>query len=188
VGATAGVRVSVNRVGSTGPGTMTKNGAYLATIGAKPVAILVHDLPRLTADPPQKTFCYQGSGDTGEQTFTIQNTRVDRLQMDLLPVAIGGSNPSNYTLVGTNTCSSQRLQWGQTCTFRVRFTAGGPSIQPPPPFGATWASATWPAEAIVSGASGSGTTRIPLKAALNLNSCYTFPPLIPLSPTFNFGG
>jgi DNA-binding beta-propeller fold protein YncE len=186
VGVTAGgARVSVNRVASGVDGTMTKNAAYLAPTGEKPVALAVTELARLTADPPSKGFCYSRIGDTAEQTFTIQNTRIDRGSIDLLPVAFGGANPANYQLVGTNSCSAARLQWGQSCAFRVRFTASGPSVEPPPRFG-TVLTASWPAEAIVSGTGGSATTRIPLRGAFSLNSCYTLPPLIPTSPIYTF--
>lgn len=178
-----GVRVSVNRVASSGNGTMTKNGALLAATQAKPVALAVHELPRLSADPPSKSFCYVNYGDTAEQTFTIQNTRLDRSSIDLLPITFGGANSANYQLVGTNSCSSNRLSWGESCAFRVRFTASGPSVEPPPRFG-TALTRSWPAEAVVSGTGGSATTRIPLRGAYSLNSCYTLPPLIRISPIY----
>jgi hypothetical protein len=178
-----GARVSVNRRASGIDGTMTKDGAFLAYTYEKPVALLVHELPRLTAEPPNKSFCYQNTGNTGEQTFAIQNTRLDGQPIDLVPIAIGGANPANYRLVGTNTCAAARLSWGQSCTFRVRFTAGGPSVQPPPPPNVVQFP-SWPAEAVVSGTAGSAaTTRIPLKATrLLLGSCHGLPPLIPTSP------
>jgi hypothetical protein len=178
-----GARVSANRIASSGPGTVTVDGVSAATVQDKPVAISVVEVASLTPTPGAQTFCYNRSGDRDEKSFQLQNTAIDRRRLELATLRIGGLNPANYVITA-DMCSAARLNWGDTCTFSLRFTASGPSNQPPNPFVTGPQTATWPAEVSIASTDASASAKIALKAGLNLNPCYPQPPLLVRPPVF----
>lgn len=179
VGTTSGgAIVSVNRIGASVLGSVTANGLTIAATDLKSTALAVADVARLTPTPNEHKFCYKRLGDRDEATFRIQNTRVNRQRIDLTQLQIGGANPSNYVPI-SNTCSAARLNWGDTCQFRLRFTASGTSVEPPPssPYG----GATWPAEVRIASTDGSSSVTVPIRAAKLRNvdgRCTDTPPLL----------
>ncbi len=180
-----GAVVSANRIASSMNGSVTKNGMFAATTQVKSIAMTVLEMLRLTPDPASHGFCWNRTGDTSEKTFSVRNTRSDRVTMNMGSVAIGGQNPINYAIV-SNGCNAARLNYGDTCQFRLRFTASGASNQPTNPF-VTYQIPRWPAEATLSSTDNSATARITLSGALYVNPCNPLPPLIPL-PRPTFGG
>lgn len=186
-----GAKVSANRHAS-GNGSITRDGTSFAITQVKSTALAIADVPRLMADPGSHSFCYNRTGDVAYKSFKVQNLRPDRLPVTLAPVRFGGLNPTNYQIYATstssNTCHAARLEWGQTCSFTLKFTASGPSNQPPPLFGSGFQVAYWPAEAIVTSTDALSTARISLRGALNLNPCRTLPPLMVQPSGYTPGG
>ncbi len=127
---------------------------------SKPVAV---ELPRIFADPSSGNYTCCRTGDVSTKTFTLQNTRVSSARMDLGSVTVAGSNPASYVRVAANTCNAARLDWGDSCTFSLRFTAALPSVLPRPPFGGP-SIAYWPAQISVASTYGSASATIPLRA------------------------
>jgi DNA-binding beta-propeller fold protein YncE len=186
----AGAKVSVNRHAS-GNGSITREGMNFSITQEKSTALAIADVPRLVPDPTSHSFCYNRTGDVAYKKFTVQNTRADRLPLTMAPIQLAGLNPGNYQIWTTsttpNTCHAARLNWSQTCEFTVKFTASGPSNQPPSLFGG-YQAAYWPAEAIVSGTDGLSSRRISLRGALYLNPCQPLPNLTLSPSTLSLGG
>lgn len=150
------------------PGNLAQNTNRNVRVNIEPVSIASVDLARLTADPSNGAYCYRRSGDTSSKTFTLQNTRLNRVRMDLGPVTVGGLNPTKYVITA-NTCNGARLNWGDTCSFTLRFTATPPSNQPanPPTF------AYYPAQVSVTSTDSPASATIGLRA--DLGTCFTLP-------------
>jgi DNA-binding beta-propeller fold protein YncE len=183
----AGNMVSANRKGDMVAGSVTLDGQTRATTQIESIAIDVHN-PHLTPDKTAHSFCYNRTGDRSSYRFTLRNTRMDGARMDLGPIQIGGMNPGNYALVGSNGCAGARLNSGDTCQFTLEFTASGPSNQPPPLFGGSYQVPYWPAEASVASTDGQSAARISLRGGLSLNPCTPLPPLIVRHPRYTLGG
>lgn len=177
--ATTPQAVSANRRALDGSVSVANR--EIATTQEKSIALAVVEVARLTPDPSAHSFCWNRAGDTDAKTFSVQNTRIDRLSVDLGTLTRGGSNPGNYSVVSDG-CSAARLKWGAVCQFRLGFTASGPSIQPPSPWGGVQI-AKWPAQVSISSTDNSATATISLQGSLNLNPCYPLPiPRLPLAP------
>jgi hypothetical protein len=163
-------------------GSVSVAGRVIATTEEKSIALTVVEVARLTPDPNAHTFCWNQNGDTDERAFTLQNTRVDRMSLDLGPVTLGGSNPGNYAVL-SDTCSAARLKWAGTCQFRLRFTASGPSVQSAPTFPVIgYQPPRWPATATISSVGAPvATATISLQGGLQLNPCHPLP-VLKLSP------
>jgi DNA-binding beta-propeller fold protein YncE len=183
----AGNMVSANRKGDMVAGSVTMDGQTRATTQVESIAIDVHN-PHLMPDKTAHSFCYNRTGDRSSYRFTLRNTRMDGARMDLAPIQIGGMNPGNYALVGSNTCAGARLNSGDTCQFTLEFTAAGPSSQPPPLFGGGYQVPYWPAQASIASTDGQSEARISLRGGLSLNPCQPLPPLIVRPPRFTLGG
>jgi hypothetical protein len=175
--------VSANRLSGNGtpgnvsinvPGNLAANTNRTVPVNIDPLALVSVDVPRLFADPSSGNYCYRRAGDTSSKTFTLQNTRVNRARMDLGTVTVGGLNPANYVLTGANTCNAARLNWGDSCTFTLRFTASGPSNQPPPPPFGPPAFSYWPAQVSVTSIDASANATIGLRADVGLCTIFTF--------------
>ncbi len=172
--------LSANRLAGNGtpgnvsinvPGNLAQNTNRIVAVNVVPVALTAVDVPRISAQPANGAYQYCRTGNSSTLTFTLQNTRVSRARMDLGAVTVGGLNPANYVLTGANTCNAARLNWGDACTFSLRFTATLPSNQPPPLFN-TVPIAYWPAQVSISSTDSTAAATIPLRANLNLNSCF----------------
>jgi hypothetical protein len=158
----------------------------------KSIAMTVLEMARLTPDTTAHGFCWNKSGDTSERTFTVRNTRSDRGTMTMGNVAIPGPtamypyrNPGNYAIV-SNGCNGARMSWGDSCQFRVRFTASGPSAQAPSPL--LYQVPYWPSEiTLASTTDPMASMKIAVRGSLNLNHCYDLPKLIVVNPRPNFG-
>jgi hypothetical protein len=180
---TNGWLVSANRLTGNGtpgnvsinvPGNLAANTNRTVPVNIQPTALVSVDVPRLFAEPSSGNYCYRRTGDTSTKTFTLQNTRVNRARMDLGPVSVAGLNPANYVLTGANTCNAARLNWGDSCTFSLRFTASGPSNQPPPPPFGPPPFAYWPAQVSVTSTDASATATIALRADVGLCTLFSF--------------
>jgi hypothetical protein len=179
----AGSRVSVNRVASSGPGSITLDGVTVAATQERSIALAVVEVAALTPDPGAYTFCYSRVGDRDERSFQIQNTAIDRRRLDLANLTVGGLNPANYAITADG-CSAARLNWGDTCSFSLRFTASGPSNQPPNPFVTGPQLATWPAEVSIATTDASVRAKIALSSRVNLNPCGPQPVVEARPPVF----
>jgi DNA-binding beta-propeller fold protein YncE len=183
----ASQKLSVNRFAS-GNGSMTRDGMSIATTQEKSIAMALAEMGRLTADPASYSFCYVRTGNTSSKTFTVRNTHPDRQMMTLGGVQIGGLNPANYSVTASS-CNAT-LNWGDSCSFTLRFSASGPSVQPASSSAfQTIQLATWPAVATVSAtpASVGASVQIPLKAAPSLMGCPGLPPFEVIRPTLLSG-
>ncbi len=185
-GRIAGKFVSANKVNGNTNGSVTIGAPFSRVgVGVNPVAMVLVDIGRLTAEPAGATYCYNQAGDVSTKTFRIQNTRLDGMPLSVTTPAVVGPavNADNYTVTSTG-CNAATLAWGATCTFNVHFVAEGPSSQPPPifPIG-PFQPATWPAEIVV-GASNdaSAVVRIPVRAGLSATLCPGGGPIIPRLP------
>jgi hypothetical protein len=173
VGVTAaGAVVSLNRRVAAGVGNVTVAGMSqpIDTTGQRSVALAVTEIAKLTATPASHSFCWNQTGDVKTKLFTVQNTRLDRMAMTLLPVSVAGSNPGNY-VVGKNVCASKALKWGASCEFSLQFKASGPCVQPRPPFPGPVPICYWPAEVVVASNDGLATTRIPVRGSVAIHPC-----------------
>lgn len=175
--------VSANRLSGNGtpgnvsinvPGNLAINTNRTVPVNIQPVALVSINVPRLHAEPSLGSYCYRRAGDSSTRTFTLQNTRLNRAQVDLGNVTVGGLNSANYVFTGANTCNAARLNWGDTCTFTLRFTATLPSNQPPPPPLGPPAFAYWPAQVSVTSTDLRASATIGLRADVGL--CTLFGP------------
>jgi sugar lactone lactonase YvrE len=166
--------VSANRVGDHQNGSATIGPSPIRTAFAQenPVALVLADIPRLTADPTSASYCYNQLGDNSEKTFTVSNTKLSRSSLNIAAPTIVGLNPGNY-VVTTTGCNAATLAWGAACSFKVRFYAQGPSVELPPPFpGTGFRPPTWPAEIRVTATNDSTVDlRIPVRGALSASLC-----------------
>jgi len=185
----ANQKLAVSRFAS-GNGGVTRDRAHIANTPEKSIAMAVTDVARLTPDPASHSFCYARLGDTATKTFEVRNTRPDRQMMTLAGVQIGGLNPSNYTVLSSS-CNAT-LNWGDSCSFTLRFTASGSSREY-----SSWSLfktiqiATWPAIATVSAtpASAGASVQIPLRAQQAVFGCSGIDKLQvqQISPTLTLG-
>jgi hypothetical protein len=179
----SGSLVSVNRVASSGPGSVTLDGVTVATTQERSIALAVVEVAALTPDPGVHAFCYNRAGDRVERSFQVQHTAIDRRRLDLATLTVGGMNPANYAITADG-CSAARLNWGDTCSFSLRFTASGPSNQPPNPFVTGPQIATWPGEVSIASADASARAKIALSGRVNLNPCRPLPVFEARPPVF----
>ncbi len=173
--------VSANRLSGNGtpgnasintPLSLPVNTNRTVALNIEPRALVAIEMPRLNAEPKSGAYQYCRTGNSSTMTFGLQNTRANRTRMDLGAVTVAGLNPVNYVLTGANTCNAARLNWGDSCSFTLRFTATPPSNQPPPTLPGTIPIAYWPAEARITSTDGSATAIIPLRSNLNLSTCF----------------